>query len=166
MRGAKSTDVLLEKVEAIVNAAKGHGLVVFYGWAHGTDQKTVEWNVEHGGDWEKFLECAKAAGARMLYVNWAPFEDFQIDDAVGHLERTITAGTGAGMEQPNSVPSRREIEAYRNRVGVIAVIDLAFVHEDIVHIHQCFADWFQAFEELTEGLEEDSDENGDSFSLP
>ena len=163
MRGAKSTDMLLEKVEAIVNAAKGHGMVVFYGWAHGSDKETVSWNQEHGGDWEGFLECAKAAGARMLYVNWAVFEEFQIDDAVEHLERTISAGTGRGIEQPNSVPSRREIEAYRNRVGVTAVIDLAFVHEHIVHIHQCFADWFQAFEELTEGLEEDSDESEDSF---
>ena len=163
MKSAKSADALLEKVETIVNAAKGQGLVVFYGWAHGTDQKTVDWNGEHGGDWEKFLECAKAAGARMLYINWAPFEDFQIDEAVGHLERTITAGSGASIEQPASVPSRREIETYRDRVGVTAVIDLAFVHEDIVHIHQCFADWFQAFEELTEGLEEDSDEREDSF---
>ncbi len=163
MRGAKSTDVLLEKVETIVNAAKGQGLVVFYGWAHGTDQKTVYWNGEHGGDWEKFLECAKAAGATMLYVNWAPFEEFQIDEAIGHLERTIAAGSVAGIEQPDSLPSRREIDAYRNRVGVTAVIDLAFVYEDIVHIHQCFADWFQAFEELTEGLEEDLDESEDSL---
>jgi hypothetical protein len=164
MKSAKSADALLEKVEAIVNAAKGQGLVVFYGWAHGTDQKTVDWNGEHGGDWEKFLECAKAAGARMLYINWAPFEDFQIDEAVGHLEKTITAGSGASIEQPASVPSRREIETYRDRVGMTAVIDLAFVHEDIVHIHQCFADWFQAFEELTGGLAEDSDESEDSFA--
>jgi hypothetical protein len=163
MRVAKSTDVLLEKVEAIVNAAKGHGIVVFYGWAHGSDQKTVNWNEEHGGDWERFLECAKAAGARMLYVNWAPFEEFQVDEAVEQLERTATAGRGLNTEQPDSVPSRREIEAYRDRVGVTAVIDLAFVHEDVVHIHQCFADWFQAFEELTEGLEEDSDEGEVSF---
>jgi hypothetical protein len=54
MKSAKSADALLEKVEAIVNAAKGHGIVVFYGWAHGTDQKTVNWNEEHGGNWERF----------------------------------------------------------------------------------------------------------------
>jgi hypothetical protein len=163
MKGAKTSDALLEKVEAIVNAAKGHGMVVFYGWAHGSDQETVSWNQEHGGDWEGFLECAKAAGARMLYVNWDPFEEFQINDALEHLEGAIAEGKGPGIEQPNSVPSRREIEAYRNRVGLTAVIDLAFVHEDLVHIHQCLADWFQAFEQLTEGLDEDSDENGDSF---
>jgi hypothetical protein len=39
MKSAKSADALREKLETIVNAAKGQGLVVFYGWAHGTDQK-------------------------------------------------------------------------------------------------------------------------------
>ncbi len=161
MRSSKSGDVLIERVEAIINAAKGQGLVLFYGWAHGTNQKAVTWNEEHGGDWEKFLACAKAVGAKMLYVNWAPLEEFQIDEAVEHLERIIAGGTG--IEPPDSVPSRREIEAYRDKVGVTAVIDLAFVYEDVVHIHQCFADWFQAFEELTEGLEEDSDASDASF---
>ena len=159
----KSTDVLLEKVEAIIKAAKGQGIVVFYGWAHGADQKTVDWNEEHGGDWEKFLECAKAAGAKMLYLNWEPFEECQVDEALEHRERTVTAGSEPGVQEPDSVPSPREIEAYRDRVGVTAVIDLAFVHEDLVHIHQCYADWFQAFEKLTEGLEQDSDESEDSF---
>jgi hypothetical protein len=158
---AKSADVLLETVEAIVKAAKGQEIVVFYGWAHGEDQKTVDWNEAHGGDWEKFLECAKAAGAKILYLNWAPFEEFQVDEALEHRERTVTAGSESGVEQANSVPSRRDIEAYRDKVGVTAVIDMAFVHEDLVHIHQCFADWFQAFENLTEGLEEGSDESED-----
>src|ERR1700677_4445177 len=137
---AKSADVLLETVESIVKAAKGQEIVVFYGWAHGEDQKTVDWNEAHGGDWEKFLECAKAAGAKILYLNWAPFEEFQVDEALEHRERTVTAGSESGVEQANSVPSRRGIEAYRDKVGVTAVIDMAFVHEDLVHIHQCFAD--------------------------
>jgi hypothetical protein len=100
----------------------------------------------------------------MLYLNWASFEEFQVDEAVEHLEKTVAAQSRPGTEQPDSIPSRREIEAYRDRVGVTAVIDLAFVHEDIVHICQCFADWFEAFEELTGGLEEDSDESEDSFA--
>src|SRR5713226_6967307 len=163
MQPAKIVDALLERVETIVRSAQALGLLVFYGWAHDTNQKTVDWNEEHGGDWEKFLGCAKAVGAKLVYLNWAPFEEFQVDEAVGHLENSIAAGSGAGIEQPSSLPSRREIEAYRDRVGVTAVIDVAFVHEGIVHTHQCYADWFQAFEELTEGLEEDSDKRGDSF---
>jgi hypothetical protein len=163
MKGGKRADALLEKAEAIVNAAKGRGLVVFYGWAHGANQKTVDWNEEHGGDWEKFLDCAKAVGAKMVYINWAPFEEFQVDEALEHLEKTSSAVSGAGIEQPAFVPSRSEVEAYRDKVGATAVIDVAFVHEDVVHVHQCFADWFQAFEELTEELEEDSNEREDPF---
>jgi hypothetical protein len=163
MKTAKSGDVLLEKAKAIVSLASTQELAVFYGWAHGTDQKTVDWNEEHGGDYAKFLECAKAVDAKLLYLNWAPFEDFQIDEALEHRERTITPGDKLGVGQTDTVPSRREIEAYRDRVGMTAVIDLAFVHENIVHTYQCFADWFEAFQELTDGLEMDADENEGHF---
>jgi hypothetical protein len=161
---ARNVDVLLERIDTIVSAAKGKEFVVFYGWAHGADQKTVNWNEEHGGSWENFLECAKAAGARMLYLNWAPFEEFQVDEALEHRERAVAVGSEQGAQQQDSIPSRRDIEAYRDRVGVTAVIDLAFVHDDIVHIYQYFADWFKAFEEITEGLEQDSDESEGSFA--
>jgi hypothetical protein len=161
MRPAKRADELLEKIEAIVSWAKAQGLFVFYGWAHGSNENTVDWNEEHGGDWERFLECAKAVGAKMVYINWAPFEEFQVDEAIGHLEKHIAAG-GAGIEQ-SGPPSHREIEAYRDKVGVTALIDLAFIHENVVHTHQRFAGWFRTFQELTEGLEADSDETEDTF---
>ncbi|MGA8150414.1 MAG: hypothetical protein WB952_05650 [Terriglobales bacterium] len=163
METKKSADVLLEKVKAIINLANTQGLIVFYGWAHGSDQKTVDWNEEHGGDCATFLECAKAVDAKLLYLNWAPFEEFQVDEALEHRESTTTAGNKLGVEQPDTIPSRRQIEAYRDKVGITAVIDLAFVHENIVHIYQCYADWFETFQELTEGLEVDSDENEDHF---
>jgi len=161
-RDAKSADALLGVVENIVSAAKGRGLLVFYGWAHGTNQKSVDWNEEHGGNWEKFLECAKAVEAKLLYLNWAPFEEFQIDEALEHLEKSIASRAGKGTE-PDSLPSSRDIEAYRDEVGVTAVLDLAFMHGDVVHIYQCFADWFQAFKDLTEALESDSDATEDLF---
>ena len=163
MGPAKSADKLLERVEAIVGWANAQGLLVFYGWAHGGDQKTVTWNEEHGGDWQRFLECAKAVGARVLYLNWAAFEEFQVDEAVGHLREITAAEDRAGIEQQSSLSSPRELEAYRDKVGATAVIDLAFIHQDVVHIYECSADWFRSFEELTDGFEADSDETEGSF---
>lgn len=161
-RSAKSADVLLDTVEAIVSSAKKQGLLVFYGWAHGSNQKTVNWNEDRGGDWEKFLECAKATEASLVYLNWAPFEEFQIDEALERLEEFIASGAKAETA-PDSIPSSHDIEAYREKVGVTAVLDLAFISGDVVHIYQRFADWFQAFEDLTEVLETDSDDNKDLF---
>jgi len=163
MKPAKSADKLLEIVEAIVGWAKGQGLVVFYGWAHGDNQKTVYWNEDRGGDWQKFLECAKAVEAKVVYLNWAAFEEFQVDEAVAHLGEIAAAEGGAGIEQQSSLPSSQELEAYREKVGATAVIDLAFIHQDVVHIYECSADWFRSFEGLTDGLEADSDETEDSF---
>jgi hypothetical protein len=68
-RDVKVADALLGVVDKIVSTAKERGLVVFYGWAHATNQKTVDWNEDHGGNWEKFLDCAKAVGAKLLYLN-------------------------------------------------------------------------------------------------
>src|SRR5208337_3381617 len=161
-RSARSGDVLLETVEAIVGSAKEQGLLVFYGWAHDSNQKTVDWNEDHGANWEKFLECAKAAEAKLIYLNWAPLEEFQIDEALERLEE-CTASEPEARTEIDSLPSRHDIEAYRDKVGVTAVLDLAFMSGDVVHTYRCFADWFQAFEDLTDALERDSDENEDSF---
>ncbi len=46
MSTAKTADLLLEMVAAIVGSAKEQGLVVFYGLLDGTDQKTVHWKEE------------------------------------------------------------------------------------------------------------------------
>ena len=162
METAKSGDVLFEKAKAIVSLANTQGLVVFYGWAHGSDQKTVDWNEEHGGDCAKFLECAKAVDAKLLYLNWAPFEEFQIDEALERLEE-CTASEAEARTEIDSLPSRYDIETYRDKVGVTAVLDLAFMSGEVVHTYQCFADWFQAFEDLTDALERESNENEDSF---
>jgi hypothetical protein len=35
-------------------------------------------------------------------LTWAPFEEFQVDEAVEHLEKTIEAGSVAAIEQPDS----------------------------------------------------------------
>lgn len=163
MASVKRADLLLETTEQIVSLAKTKGLIIFYGWADGNNQKTVDWNEEHGGNWEKFLQSAAAVEAKLLYLNWAPFEEFQVDEAIENLEASVQSGTDAGVE-PNLLPKRHEIEKYRDKVGLTAVLDLAFIHQDVVHIYQSFAAWFQAFEELTEGLEQESLESGEAFT--
>ena len=95
MKPAKSADALLENVEAIVSSAKGQGLVVFYGWAHGTDQKTVNWNEEHGGDWEKFLECAKAAARECFTLIGRRLRSSRSTKRLSILKKTVAAQSEA-----------------------------------------------------------------------
>jgi len=154
MRAAKRDDALLEEVESIISDLKKQGFVLFYGWAHGGESNVVYWNQEHGGDWRKFLECAKALGTDLLYVNWSPFEEFQVEEA---LQRSDD-GTPDDNKTDKRDPERdlQEIERYRDKVGLTAVIDVAFVHDEITHIYQESADWFDTFEALTEAQKERS----------
>ena len=155
---AKTADVLLEMVAAIVGSAKEQGLVVFYGSLDGTDQKTVHWEEEHGGDWRKFLECAKDSGVKMVYVSWGRFEESQVDKVLEQLESNAFSQREPTLEHAASMPSRTEIEAYKSKTGLTMLVDAAFVHEGAAHFYQHLADWFQVFENLTEELE-DSDES-------
>ena len=86
MRNSKRVDSLFQTVDEINEYVKNQGLALFYGWAYAEKHFTVYWNKERGGEWQGFVSCAKASGARMLYLNWSPFEDFQIDDARRHLD--------------------------------------------------------------------------------
>lgn len=79
-----------------------------------------------------------------MYLNWTPFEEFQIDEALAEAPLDGEAeADDMEIEEHN-----RQAETYREKVGLIAVIDLAFVADGITHICQLNADWFTAFEEL------------------
>jgi hypothetical protein len=150
---AKPSDPLLKTVEEIIGRAKSDGFVIFYGWAHGSKENTIYWNEEHGGDWNKFLGSAKALGAKVVYLNWAPFEEFQVDEAIaeGSSEATDDRELEASAEIEEQ---KKQIEKYCDKVGLTSIIDLAFVLDGVFHIYQLAADWFRAFEELTAGKEE------------
>lgn len=149
----KPSDPLLKTVEQILDHAESDGFVIFYGWAHGSKENTVYWNEEHGGDWKKFLGSAKSLGAKVVYLNWAPFEEFQVDEALEDVGPEVSDKGGseasAEIEEYNN-----EVQKYREKVGLTAIIDLAFVLDGVFHIYQLNLDWFRTFEELTAEEEE------------
>jgi hypothetical protein len=161
-RTPKKVDLLLENTEMIARSAKEQGLIVFYGWAHEIESKAIYWNEAQGGDWTKFLECAKSVGAKQIYLNWAPFEDFQVDEALAQLETALASEAIAKADTPQSLPTRQDLESYREAVGMTAILDLAFIHAGVVHIYQCLSDPFKAFDEITDGLEAIGDFSEDS----
>jgi hypothetical protein len=147
---AKTSDPLIKTVEEILAHAKEEGFFIFYGLACGSEENSVHWNEEHGGDWKKFLESAKGLGVRGLYFDWTPFEEFQIDEALHELP----AHEESQMSTAEIEEYNRAVEKYRERVGSTAIIDLAFAVDGVFHIYQLAADWFTAFEELTAEEEE------------
>ena len=136
-------DPLSKTVEEIRQAAKSGGLCVFFGRLVEGKLPTVHWNEEHGGNWEAFVECAKNLKAEALYLNWIPFEQFQVDDAVSETESKL-----ADDETKTTRKRLDQIGEFKTKVGLICVIDLAFVAHGVAHIYEETADWFSEFEDL------------------
>lgn len=95
-------------------------------------------------------------------LSWAPFEEFQIDEALEHLEAKRSSDDQASDENAPTLPSRSKIEAFRKNVGLVADIDLTFISTGCLHIYKYQAEWFESFVELSDALEDDQDDTGDT----
>jgi hypothetical protein len=153
-------DPLSITVEAICKEAGSNALQIFYGYLAGErGVPSVHWNSEHGGDWQNFLGCAKALNAHVLYVNWASFEQFEIDDSIEALEST-PEDSEVDEETKKQIA---QIRAFQSKVGITCVIDLAFLADGVVHIFQETANWFDEFSEL---IPDDNDDDEAEESKP
>jgi len=152
-------DPLSKTLEEIRQVAENSGLHIFFGWlAEHNDSLAVHWNEDNGGDWKGFLGCAKAVSASILYLNWAPFEQFHVDDAVSEIESELTESEGRDDGTKDIKKLLNQIRAFETKVGLTCIIDLAFVSNGVVHIYQETADWFDEFEELLPEDEDDEQE--------
>lgn len=151
-------DHLLKLVEQVKKAAESSEIRVFYGYlAEESSFTSVHWNSDHGGDWKSYLECAKALSVRVLYVNWAPFEQFEIDESIEALRSKPDQGE-QGKETEKAIA---EIRQFQSKVGITCVVDLAFVANGVLHTFQETADWFDEFTDLAPSDDEDEGEAQD-----
>lgn len=144
-------DPLATRVEQIRDHVKSLGISLFCGSVPYDEKRTVYWDEEQGGDWKMFLECAKAAGAKIVYLHWETFEESELDEA---LATELANGESAHVEGESL---RAQIEQFRDKAGLTASIHLAFVSDGISHIFYEAAEWFTRFAELTEDDSEDED---------
>src|SRR5229473_41150 len=150
-------DPLARTVEEIQQSAKHESLCLYYGWMAGEKLPTVHWNEERGGDWRAFLECAKNLKAQVVYLNWTPFEQFQVEEAVSELELKMANNDGLSDELEDAKDRLNRMTKFKTKVGLTCLIDLAFVAHGVIHIYQKTADWFDEFQALSEDIEDDDD---------
>jgi len=149
-------DALSKTVEEIRQVAKKGDLRIFFGWLSEENHLPgVHWNIEHGGDWKGFLDCAKAVSATVIYLNWAPFEQFQVDEAVTEIEAKLAESDGSNDERKETQRLLAKVREFGAKVGLTCIIDIAFLSNHVVHLYQETADWFSEFEEL---LPEETDD--------
>jgi hypothetical protein len=147
-------DPMAQTIEAILRDAEASGLHVFYGFLTETNRTaSVHWNSDHGGDWKKFLACARTLSAQVLYINWIPFEQFEIDESSAKLQ----SDSEDGDQSSETKESIEEIRAFQSKVGMTCAIDVGFIANGVVHLYQDTADWFDAFNDLVADDEDDDE---------
>ncbi|HXN65075.1 MAG TPA: hypothetical protein VN862_07050 [Candidatus Acidoferrales bacterium] len=149
-------DPLTEIIEEIRRAAVSDGVGIFYGYLADDNESvpTVHWNRANGGDWREFLRCAKTFNATILYLDWAPFEQSEIDEAVSKVESELN---GEIAQDKEAAEILNQIQRFHAKVGSTCVIDLAFVANGTLHVYEQTSDWWEEFTNLVtvdEGAEE------------
>jgi hypothetical protein len=145
------SDPLRRTAQDMIRYAREAGLVLFYA-VLGDGEHDLLWINEQGGSWEEFIKVAVEAGAKVLYMSWAPFEEFQVDEALEAARRRAESSESFDPEL------EKKIERFRDRVGLVALIELGFYLGGIRHVYRLTPEWFDAFEDLVSAVEEDEEE--------
>ena len=142
-------DPLLETVREIQEYCEASGLTVFAGHLTRDKETVAIWNPAHSRDWQAFLGVAVARVAGVVYLDWAPFEDQQIDEALIRPSDEAGAEAGPRVEEYN-----RELDRFRGYAGTTSLVEIAYSLGGVFHFLELAADWFAEFEDLVDAWDD------------
>jgi hypothetical protein len=133
--------------DEIVAAAARQGLLTFPGYV-GEELPAVWWQGDPN-DWSEFMRIAKAEGARTVFVGRAILEQEDLQD----LAEWVDEKTGPGPSNGD----RARLKEFERYIGATGEVRLGWVKEGVAFLLQQRTDWYEAFLELTDEIEEEDD---------
>jgi hypothetical protein len=98
----------------------------------------VTWDSETYPDYQMFLETARKLGVRMILFATREFEESEITDAEEELEESE-------MTREDRRDYAKSLEGFREHIGSICTIELAFQHETHFYLYELRPDWYEEF---------------------
>ena len=140
-----STDNLLSLKDDMVAFIEGHGLVRLPGYIT-EDIPSVVWEGESNPDaWKDFVEMAKRVGAPFV-----TFSEMRLDrEELDHLIEEAGEMNFPDEEATELV----EAQWLRKYAGMVGYIQLGFIHQGIVILHETTTEWYERFQSLLEDIE-------------
>ncbi len=140
-----STDDLLALKDDMVAFIEGHGLKRLPGFVP-EDIPTILWDEQGNPDgWKDFVEMAKHAGAAFVTYSEMTLEREELD---------ALADQANEMNFPDEESSEVvEVNWLRKFTGKIGYIQLGFVHQGLVFLHETTTEWYERFQTLLEDIE-------------
>jgi hypothetical protein len=140
-----SKDNLLGLKDDMVAFIEGHGLRRLPGFIT-EDISSVLWDGKDNPDaWKDFVEMAKHVGAPFITFSEVTLERDELD---GLIEE---AGE---MNFPDEEATELvEAQWLRKYVGMLGYIQLGFVYQGLVFLHETTTEWYERYQSLLEDVE-------------
>jgi hypothetical protein len=139
-----STENLNALKDDMVAFIEGHGMRRLPGFVT-EDLPAILWeDDEKAESWKDFVEMAKHCGA--------PFVTFS-ENKLEANEVEMLLEEASEMHFPDEEPSElAEAQWLRQYVGKLGYIQLGFVHDGIVILHETTTEWYERFQSLMEEM--------------
>jgi hypothetical protein len=140
-----STDNLLSLKDDMVAFIEGHGLMRLPGYVT-EDIPSILWEGQSNPDaWKDFVEMAKHVGAPFVTFSEMTLEREELDALIEE------AGE---MNFPDEEATELvEAQWLRKYAGNLGYIQLGFVYQGLVFLHETTTPWYERFQTLLEDIE-------------
>ena len=128
---------------------EGHGMRRLPGYVT-EDIPAILWESpddaeENPDSWKDFVEMAKHAGALFVTISDVKLDREELDELVEEASEI-----GFPDEEASELVEAQWLQKYAGKVGYI---QLGFVHQGIVFLHETTTEWYERYQELLEGIE-------------
>ncbi len=140
-----TTDNLILLKDDMIAFIEGHGMKRLPGYVT-EDVQAVLWeDVENPESWKDFVEMAKHAGALFVTMSEVTMEREELEEL---MER-------AGEIHFPDEEANETVEAQMllKHAGKVGYIQLGFVHQGVVFLHETTTEWYAHYQELVESIE-------------
>lgn len=138
-------DNLISLKDDMVAFIEGHGLRRLPGYVT-EDIPAILWEDEDNPDsWKDFVEMAKHAGALFVTIS-----EVKLDRA--ELEGLVEEASDMNFpdDEATELVEAQWLMKYAGKVGYL---QLGFVHQGVVFLHETTTEWYERYQELVENID-------------
>ena len=158
-----TTDNLIALKDDMIAFIEGHGMKRLPGYVT-EDVQAVLWeDVENPDSWKDFVEMAKHSGAVFVTMSEVTLDREGLEELMEQAQEINFPD-----EEANEMIEAQMLLKHAGKVGYI---QLGFVHQGVVFLHETTTEWYEHYQELVESVEAiqeiliDDDADGDDEEL-
>ncbi len=138
-------DNLISLKDDMVAFIEGHGMKRLPGYVT-EDVQAVLWeDAENADSWKDFVEMAKHAGASFVTMSEVTLEREELEELMEQVSEINFPD-----EEANELI---EAQMLMKHAGKLGYIQLGFVHQGVVFLHETTTEWYEHYQELIENVE-------------